>query len=484
MKKIYKIKGMHCNSCANLIESRLKGKVKGINVKYSEETAEIEFDEDKISENEIKEILDKDGYELNDFNIGEGNHIEFSTYFGWAVVIGGIIALMFLLYTSFDIKIPQIALPQIGDNIGLGLLFLIGILTGFHCVSMCGAFVVSYTAKNALNGHKSYKQHLVYGGSKVISYTIIGGIFGLIGGIFAFSIGLRAGVAIFAGIFMIFYALSMFGIKFFKKFQINPKFLTKFTMKASANAKGPYKGPIVTGLLNGLFIACGPLQAMYLYAAGTGSFASGATALAVFGLGTLPVMLGFGLFASAISHKTTKKILKISAIIVLILGLIMLNRGLVMIGSPYSLSAIQSTIIGGSAVPGAIDASGVAIVNGFQEVNMDVDTGGYSPNSFVLKKAVPVKWNVNVKQLSGCNQELVLNQYGIDKNLKQGLNVIEFTPDKEGTITFTCGMGMLRGSFIVTESGSASQEQIKAATPKSGGGCSMGAGGGGCGCGG
>jgi hypothetical protein len=276
---------------------------------------------------------------------------------------------------------------------------------------------------------------------------------------------------------MIFYSLSMFGFKFFRRFQLNPRFLTKITLKASANARGPYKAPIVTGLLNGLFIACGPLQAMYLYAAGTGNFASGAIALAVFGLGTLPIMIGFGTFASAISHKTTKRILKISAIIVLILGLIMLNRGLAMIGSPYSFSSIQSNLIGNQAVSG----TKAVLANGVQEINMDVDASGYSPNSFVLKKGIPVKWNVNVKELTGCNQELVLNQYNIDKNLKQGLNVIEFTPDKTGTISFTCGMGMLRGNFIVTESGVASQEQVTAATPKSSGGCSMGSNGGSCG---
>jgi sulfite exporter TauE/SafE/copper chaperone CopZ len=480
MKKTYKIKGMTCNSCAMLIEKSLKNKVNSAHASFSKEEVEVDFNEDKVSEKEIIKAIEKAGYEVADEKDTKKNF--FSKYntsnkVGFIFAILSFLLLIYVLFHFFigNIKIPEVALPEIGDKAGLGLLFLVGILTGFHCVSMCGGFVVSYTAKNAMNGHKSYKQHFAYGGAKVISYTVIGGVFGLIGGILAFSVGLRAGVAIFAGVFMIFYALSMFGLKFFRRFQLNPKFLTKFTIKASANAKGQYKGPIITGLLNGLFIACGPLQAMYLYAAGTGSFANGATALAVFGLGTLPIMIGFGAFASVISHKTTKKILKISAIIVLILGLIMLNRGLSMAGSPYSFSAIQSKIAGNSAIGG----TEAVLINGVQEINMDVSASGYSPNSFVLKKGIPVKWNVNVKQLTGCNQELVLRQYGIDENLKVGLNVIEFTPDKEGTIQFTCGMGMLRGSFIVTESGTASQEQIKSATPSSGGSC-----GGGCGCGG
>jgi plastocyanin domain-containing protein len=105
---------------------------------------------------------------------------------------------------------------------------------------------------------------------------------------------------------------------------------------------------------------------------------------------------------------------------------------------------------------------------------MNVDASGYSPNSFVIKTRVPVKWNVNVKQLTGCNQEIVMNAYNIDVKLKQGLNVIEFTPDKIGTISFSCGMGMLRGSFIVSDTGTASQQQVQAATPAKGSSCGCG----------
>lgn len=134
------------------------------------------------------------------------------------------------------------------------------------------------------------------------------------------------------------------------------------------------------------------------------------------------------------------------------------------------------------SLTGNVIAEKSVLKDGFQEINMDVSNSGYSPKSFILKKGIPVKWSVNVKQLTGCNSELIVNDYKIDKNLQQGINTIEFTPDNNGVVTFSCRMGMLRGSFIVTESGTASQEQIAAAVPKAGGSC--GAGSGGCGCGG
>ncbi len=474
---------MHCNSCAANIEGELENRVNSIKVSYSKEQAEIDFNPEKISEEEIKGTVKRLGYELIE---GEKNEKKKSNKAGWIVASASIILLLAVLYFLVlkNLNLPEIQVPEIGEQTSLILLFVAGLLVGFHCISMCGGFVVSYTAKNAIKGHKGFKQHLVYGGSKVISYAVIGGIFGLIGGVIAFSTKLRGFVAIFAGVFMLFYALSMFGFKFFRKFQIHPKFLTRVATSASSKTKGFYKGPFFTGLLNGLFIACGPLQAMYLYAAGTGSFFSGMASLAAFGLGTLPIMLGFGSLTTVISHKTTARILKVSAIIVLILGLVMLNRGLTLAGSPVNFDSIKTGIIGGvtgNAVAG--DSGSVTQGNGVQEVNMDVSSNGYNPRSFVIKKGIPVKWNVNVKQLTGCNQELVMNAYGIDVRLKQGLNVLEFTPTKKGTISFSCGMGMLRGSFIVTETGTATQQQVAAATPKAGASCSMGSGGG-CGCGG
>jgi len=484
--KVFKIKGMHCNSCAQLIEKELKDKVNSVSASYAKGQAVIDFNENKISEKQIVDAIQKLGYEVHAYNYDKKDGKE-NTNAGSKLVFGiaSAILIFFVLYYifGFNLGLPEIKFPSIGEKSSLALLFIAGLLTGFHCISMCGGFVVSYTAKNALNGHKGFKQHLVYGGSKVASYAIMGGIFGLIGGIFAFSTGLRGWIAIIAGIFMVFYALSMFGFSFFRKFQFNMN-LAKI---ASQTPQGHYKGPFFTGLLNGLFLACGPLQAMYLYAAGTGNALTGAVSLAVFGIGTLPVMLLFGSMTTVISHKTTAKILKVSAVIVLILGLIMLNRGLSLTGSSLSFDAVKASI-SNAVIPAAASvgssAGNVILNNGIQEVNMDVTSSGYSPNSFVLKKGVPVKWNVNVAKLFSCTNELVTPAYGIDVHLKQGLNVIEFTPDKTGTITFTCGMGMLRGSFIVTDTGTANQEQVKAATPSGGSTCSMGSGGGGCGCGG
>ena len=461
MKKIFEVNGMHCNSCSNLIENELKGFVKKVSASYSKGRVEVEFGEKKISEKKIIKIIEKAGYEVK----GESSS-KSSNDIGFYVMVGTFILLAFFVYkylTGIGLE-----LPTVGDNTGYLLLFLIGLLTGFHCVSMCGAFVVSYTTNNAKNGHSDFKQHLAYGGSKLISYSIIGGLVGLSGGIFAFSLALRAGVSIFAGVFMIFFALSMMGLKFFRKFQFNPKFISRVSAKASGKAKGPYKAPIIIGFLSGLFIACGPLQAMYIYAAGTGNFLTGFLSLFSFGLGTLPVMLGFGGLANVIGHKTTKRILKISAVIVLILGIVMLNRGLTVLGSPYSFDAIKGQFNSQGV------SSNISSVGNSQVIQMSVDASGWTPNSFVLKKGVPVRWEIDVKELTGCNKEIIVRDYNLDIKLKQGLNIVEFTPTEEKTVMWSCWMGMIPGSFIVTDNGQASAGVVSAAKPPARGSCGCG----------
>jgi sulfite exporter TauE/SafE/copper chaperone CopZ len=486
VKRNFRIKGMHCNSCAQRIEDELKPYVNDISVSYSRESAEIDFDTNKISVNEIIRRIERHGY-----NVYEEEHKKETpkkSKLMWHVIIlsaVGLIALYVVLKKfGIELHIPEFDFMNIDSNASLFLLFFAGLLTGFHCIAMCGGFMVSYTAKNAIKGHKSFKQHLIYGASKTISYTIIGAVFGLIGSIFFFSPALRGGIAIFAGVFMVFYSLSMFGFSFFKRFQFNPKFLTKIATKKYS---GVYFGPMMTGLLNGLFIACGPLQALYLYAAGTGSVIQGGLSLMVFGLGTLPVMLGFGGIANAISHKATRKILKLSAIIVLILGLIMLNRGLALTGSGYDATSLVERIRSGSIT------GNIVLEDNYQIIEMEVTRSGWNPDRFVLKKGVPVKWVIDGKEITGCNNAIQVPKLGLKFDIKKGKQTIEFTPTESGVIPWSCWMGMIRGTFVVTDEGVTDNEMnsaVKTSAPVSGGcGGSCGSpscGGGtpsGCGCG-
>lgn len=93
--------------------------------------------------------------------------------------------------------------------------------------------------------------------------------------------------------------------------------------------------PLVTGLLTGFLLGCGPLQAMYIMAAGTGSPTQGAWLLMFFCLGTLGPLLTFGFFAHLLSHRMMNELLRVSGILVLLMA----NKGLKLTGSGFDRNA-------------------------------------------------------------------------------------------------------------------------------------------------
>ena len=85
-----------------------------------------------------------------------------------------------------------------------------------------------------------------------------------------------------------------------------------------------------------------------------------------------------------------------------------------------------------------------------QEVISVVDSGEYQP--IRVKKGIPVKltFRVNSREdINGCNRTVVIPKYNITKQLTVGENIVEFTPTEEGTIPFSCGMGMIQSEITV-----------------------------------
>lgn len=504
IRKEFIARGTKCGSCAEIIAMqalKIDG-VKEADFDYGTEEGYVKFDRTKTDIDTILYKIEEKGYECSILEYdSRDSGSKSKTYssdskankkpvnlFGPLVMLAGI-----LIAGYFILKLTEIIqIPDISQNMGYGLLFIVGLLTGFHCVAMCGGFVVSYTAKDAKEGRKPHQSHIMYGIGKVISYTVIGGLFGLLGSIIAFTPLMRGVAGIIAGAFLIVFGLNMLNVfPALRKIRLRtPDFIARFVGKESKENSSP----LVIGLLNGLMIACGPLQAMYILAAGTGSMVEGAKILFIFALGTLPVMLGFGYLTSFISGKMTQKILNASGVIVILLGLIMLNRGLALTGTGYDINSIVSSVQNTDALGNVQGASGsgtntldnVAVLkDGYQEIRMDVLASGWSPNKFVLKKGVPVKWIINGKQVGGCNNAIIVPKYGLNFKISQGEQTIEFTPTESGSVPWSCWMGMIRGTFIVKDDISNSadvQKDLNSVNVPKGSTC--GAGGGGCGCGG
>jgi len=337
------------------------------------------------------------------------------------------------------------AMPKLGRDISYGLLMLIGFLTSFHCVGMCGPLILGYTAKTAAKGHQSYGTHLLYGIGKTLSYTTIGALFGTFGAIVAFTPFTQGIVGVAAGVFLILFGLHMLEVfPVLSHFQIKPP---AFLLRFVGNEYRKHGNPFVIGLLNGLMIICGPLQAMYVMAAGTGSGSEGATILFFFGIGTLPLLMGFGFLTSLLSANLTPKIVKTSGVIVIMLGAIMLNRGLAVTGAGIDFNTLVARVAQRLA-PGVSETQPSVAE---QTITMTVLKTGFSPNHFTLRKGIPVKWVINGEALNACNQEIIVPAYDLRITLKPGKQVIEFTPPEAGVVPWSCWMGMMPGIFTVVD---------------------------------
>jgi heme/copper-type cytochrome/quinol oxidase subunit 2 len=123
-----------------------------------------------------------------------------------------------------------------------------------------------------------------------------------------------------------------------------------------------------------------------------------------------------------------------------------------------------------------------------QNVELSFDDEGYVITPNTLKKGVPVRMTVNTNTVTGCMRDVVIKDFGVRKYITPSDNIIEFTPDKEGTFLIACSMNMGRGFFSVTSDGTATADstaQLATQTSKiqaQGGTGTCGASGGGCGC--
>ncbi|MEK7514195.1 MAG: cupredoxin domain-containing protein, partial [Patescibacteria group bacterium] len=249
-------------------------------------------------------------------------------------------------------------------------------------------------------------------------------------------------------------------------------------IKSISNEDYSHSNSFTLGALT-FFLPCGFTQAMQLYAMSSGSAVTGAVTMGVFALGTAPGLLGVGGLTSLVKGMAARMFFKTAGVVVAGLAIFNIGNGINLTGG---LPSISKLVLALAASQPAETTAAAGLVNGFQEVQMVQKSNGYSPNSFTIKKGVPVKWIITSQDANTCAASLVVPKLGIKKMLTAGKNTIEFTPNEVGTIRFSCSMGMFTGSFNVVESvGSAANPAV--ASPVSAQAQSCGSGGGGCGCG-
>lgn len=205
--------------------------------------------------------------------------------------------------------------------------FIIGLLGSLHCIGMCGPIALALPT-GPLKSIKFYAGRLLYNLGRVITYSVFGLIFGLIGKNLAI-VGLQRWVSIISGIVIIIIVLLPQAVK---TGMITKLPFAKITNKlkdafGSLFRKGSLSSMLFIGIVNGL-LPCGFVYVGVAGAIAVGDVGMGVLYMALFGIGTIPVMFITSVAGNFISVGVRQKLTKIIPVLAIILALLFILRGM------------------------------------------------------------------------------------------------------------------------------------------------------------
>lgn len=198
--------------------------------------------------------------------------------------------------------------------------FLIGLLGSVHCLGMCGPIAL---AMHTQSGYKS----VIYNVGRVISYTSIGVVLGVVGS-GASLFGMQQYLSIIAGIvvLMITFSPKLQSLSIVIPWQkniLNP--LRK--VLSSTRSKKSMVYYLTAGILNGL-LPCGLVYMAVSASIVAGSIYDSMTTMIGFGLGTWPMMLGIGWGSLFMKNKIRSQFKYVIPVFSVLMGGILILRGM------------------------------------------------------------------------------------------------------------------------------------------------------------
>lgn len=352
-----------------------------------------------------------------------------------ALVAVGLLALLLRPFLN--------VVPSVSAGASFGALLLFGAVASVStCLASTGGFLLAYHGRS---GHGRGRQLFVHVG-RLVAFLVGGAVLGTIGGsIPVFSSGAYGALALVLGIGFFVIGLGLLELAPASS-KLGLMLPARFRTWGDRVARSEGRlAPFAVGAMTFL-LPCGFTQTAQALALASGSAIQGAMLLGAFALGTLPVLAGISSFGS--SRLSGFRPLRLAAgAMLLFFSFGQVDGGLTVLGAPVTPGSVFAAVItraGGAAVPAANAKE--------QVVRMTVAYGTYQPKNLVIRKGVPVRWEIDGQDVGGCASSIVAPTLGISRELKQGMNVIRFVPPtKTGAIPFSCGMGMIRGSFIVTD---------------------------------
>ncbi len=210
---------------------------------------------------------------------------------------------------------------------------IFGLLGSFHCVGMCGpiAFLLPVDRSNNL---KKVGQIFLYHFGRILAYSILGLVFGLVGKSLNLF-GFQQQLSIIIGVLML--LVIFLPNKTFNKYNFSkPLYKVISKVKSALGKELKKKTPdtfLTIGFLNG-FLPCGLVYMAVFGAIASGNALQGSLYMALFGLGTIPLMTSAIYLGNFLNGQVRQRIRRAIPVLVVIIGCLFIVRGLGL-GIPY-----------------------------------------------------------------------------------------------------------------------------------------------------
>ncbi len=437
------IKGMHCASCERRVKDLMEKEadVKHADVSIRKKTVVVVLENGGDAEaclTACNRLLQEGGYQLS---AGGEEDVEKKPW-GKRLFRAGVAILGVWLLVQLFRPIIEFMTPEAGTIASLGGIFLLGVIASLSsCLVTTGGFLMTYAAGASFSRRTLIFLHT----GRLVAFMVGGFVLGSLGSALpGMSPGFYAVVALALGLAFLIVSLNLFDLApSFASLGIKvPSRVFQFAERIQKSPK--WFAPFAVGAVT-FVLPCGFTQTAQALALASGSGWSGAWLLFAFALGTAPVLIGMTVATSAKTLQNRWARVAGGAVLFLF-ALTQLNSAFALFGlDPSSIFPPSQPTKSAKIVPGTAGGESV------QRIQMEVTGYGYQPSSFTLKKGVPVRWEIYAERPSGCTRDILSRPLGIYQLLEKGTTVIEFTPNTAGRIPFSCGMGMIRGTFNIVE---------------------------------
>jgi len=421
---------MHCVSCEMLIKQSSET-IEGVKVEYisaSKWVMNIELTDEKNLPL-IHQCICDAWYKVVD----DQPHVH---RYNFDRLLLSVVIVSILAFIFYKLDVIQY-LPSVGDKLSFGVALLMGVIASVStCLAIVGSIVIWFSEfGDTQTGTKHHiKTQLTFQAGRIGWFFILGWLLGLLGQAIALSLTATTVLTIIVGIVVLWMWLYLLHI--LPNISSLGVHLPKSWSEKTLTTKNPIFAPLV-GMLT-FFLPCGFTLSMQLIAINTGNFLEGWLAMAIFAIGTAPVLFAVWLWSSYIKEKKFKLLHTIIWTLIVFFGIFMIMNGRRLLGwltsTPNNNQNITST-------------------TGYERIEVGHDGLNIIPEVITL--------------IAGKNYELVITPSdngkwcmvsltipGLDRTInriiKGQLITYKFTNIQKGTYTIVCWtMGMYQWKIIV-----------------------------------